>query len=85
MQITDPGPELLQAATQGELPALDRLLMAIQPGIHNLAVRVLGQRDDAADATQEILLKVVTHLASFRNEAARRPAPPCWWLWARAI
>jgi RNA polymerase sigma factor (sigma-70 family) len=33
-------------------------------------VRVLGHRDDAADATQEVLLKVVTHLGSFRAESA---------------
>ena len=42
----------------------------IQPGIYKLAVHVLGHRDDAADATQEILLKVVTHLAGFRGESA---------------
>jgi RNA polymerase sigma factor (sigma-70 family) len=70
MKITDPGPDVLRAATQGDLGAIDRLLDAIQPGIHNLAVRVLCQRDDAADATQEILLKVVTHLSGFRGEAA---------------
>ncbi|HZF79904.1 MAG TPA: RNA polymerase sigma factor [Rubrivivax sp.] len=70
MKISDPGAEVLQAATQGDLAAIDRLLLAIQPGVHNLAVRVLGQRDDAADATQEILLKVVTHLSGFRGEAA---------------
>jgi RNA polymerase sigma factor (sigma-70 family) len=38
--------------------------------VFNLALRVLGQRDDAADATQEILLKIVTHLGGFRGEAA---------------
>jgi len=70
MKITDPGADVLHAATQGDLAALDRLLLAIEPGIHNLAVRVLGHRDDAADATQEILLKVVTHLGSFRGASA---------------
>jgi RNA polymerase sigma factor (sigma-70 family) len=70
MKITDPGAEALAAATTGDLAALDQVLLAIQPGIYNLAVRVLGQRDDAADATQEILLKVVTHLGSFRGESA---------------
>jgi RNA polymerase sigma factor (sigma-70 family) len=70
MKITDPGPELLQAATAGDLAALDRLLLAIQPGVFNLALRLLGRREDAADATQEILLKVTTHLGSFRGEAA---------------
>jgi RNA polymerase sigma factor (sigma-70 family) len=31
---------------------------------------MLGNREDAADATQEILLKVVTHLSSYRAQAA---------------
>jgi len=69
MKITDPGAEVVAAATSGDLAALDQVLHAIQPGIYNLAVRMLGQRDDAADATQEILLRVVTHLGSFRAEA----------------
>ncbi len=43
---------------------------SLQPGVFTLALRVLGHRDDAADATQEILLKIVTHLSRFRGEAA---------------
>ena len=70
MKIEDPGADTLQAATQGDLAAIDRLLLTLQGGVYNLAVRMLGQREDAADATQEILLKVVTHLGSYRGEAA---------------
>ncbi len=70
MKITEPDATLRQAATQGDLAALDRLLALVQPGIYNLAVRMLGNRDDAADATQEILLRLVTHLGSFRGDAA---------------
>lgn len=70
MKITDPGPAVLQGATRGDLAALDAVLLTIQPGVFNLAVRMLGNRDDAADATQEILLKVVTHLGGFRADAA---------------
>jgi RNA polymerase sigma factor (sigma-70 family) len=70
MKIIEPEAALRQAATQGDLAALDRLLATVQPGVYNLAVRMLGHRDDAADATQEILLKIVTHLAGFRGEAA---------------
>lgn len=70
MKIEEPAPELLQAATRGDLGALDTLLAAVQPGLYNLAVRMLGNRDDAAEATQEILLKLVTHLGSFRGESA---------------
>jgi RNA polymerase sigma factor (sigma-70 family) len=70
MKITPPNPETLRAATEGKLAALDQVLLDIQPGVFNLAVRMLGNRDDAADATQEILLKVVTHLGSFRGDSA---------------
>jgi RNA polymerase sigma factor (sigma-70 family) len=76
MKIIEPDAELREAATQGDLAALDRLLATVQPGVYNLAVRMLGNRDDAADATQEILLKLVTHLASFRGDAAFST-----WLW----
>lgn len=70
MKLADPGPDTLQGATAGDLAALDRLLRTLQPGVFNLALRMLGRREDAADATQEILLKVVTHLGSFRGQAA---------------
>jgi RNA polymerase sigma factor (sigma-70 family) len=70
MKISEPSSDLLQRARNGELAAIDALLQAIQPGIFNLAVRMLGNREDAKDATQEILLKITTHLATFRGEAA---------------
>lgn len=70
MKIPDVDTPTLQSAIDGHLGSIDALLLTIQPGIFNLAVRMLGNRDDASDATQEILLKVVTHLASFRAEAA---------------
>lgn len=70
MKIADPGEATIEQATQGNLAAVDAILLAIQPGVFNLAVRMLGNREDAADATQEILLKVVTHMGSFRGQAA---------------
>jgi RNA polymerase sigma factor (sigma-70 family) len=69
MKIPNPSPELLHDCVQGDLHAIDTMLRAIEPAVYNLAVRMLGQRDDAADATQEILLKVVTHLGGFRGQA----------------
>ena len=69
MKIPNPSAELLRACVQGDLNAIDTVLRAIEPAVYNLAVRMLGQRDDAADATQEILLKVVTHLGGFRGQA----------------
>jgi len=70
MKITDVSPALLQRARNGDLAALDAVLQGVQQGVFNLAVRMLGNREDARDASQEILLKVTTHLATFRAEAA---------------
>ncbi len=70
MKISDPGQDVIDLAVEGNLAAVDAILLAVQPGVFNMAVRMLGNRDDAADATQEILLKVVTHLSGFRRQAA---------------
>jgi RNA polymerase sigma factor (sigma-70 family) len=70
MKIAEVDAATLQSALNGQLAAINTLLLAIQPGVFNLAVRMLGNREDASDATQEIMLKVVTHLAGFPAEAA---------------
>ncbi|HJZ61097.1 MAG TPA: sigma-70 family RNA polymerase sigma factor [Miltoncostaeaceae bacterium] len=57
-------------AQVGDRRALDDLVRAVADGIYNLAVRMLWHPEDAEDATQEILVKLVTRLDSFRGEAA---------------
>jgi RNA polymerase sigma factor (sigma-70 family) len=66
----DPDPALVERARNGELLALEALLRLIQQPLYNLAVRMLGRREDAQDATQEILLKITTHLGSWRGESS---------------
>ena len=61
--------ELAQAAGQGDRAALEELVAHIQTRLYNLAVRMLWHPEDAEDATQEILLKIVTHLGTFRGES----------------
>lgn len=61
---------LILRAQGGELVALDALLRWIQAPVSNFAVRMLGRRDDAQDATQQILLKVTTRLGGWRSESA---------------
>jgi RNA polymerase sigma factor (sigma-70 family) len=70
MRIPDLPLAQCRRAANGDFAAMDELLRAIEPGVFNLAVRMLGNLDDARDASQEILLKVVTHLGGFRGEAA---------------
>jgi RNA polymerase sigma factor (sigma-70 family) len=59
----------LEAARAGSLPALDRLLRRHQPWIFSLALRMVWRREVAEDATQEILLKAVTHLGTFEGRS----------------
>lgn len=42
----------------------------MQDLIFNLSLRMLGTVQDAQDASQEILLKVMTHLSSYRGASA---------------
>jgi RNA polymerase sigma factor (sigma-70 family) len=63
---------LVQAAIEGDRRALEALVRRHQGFIYSLAQRMLYSPDDAADATQEILLRIVTNLASYRGEAAFR-------------
>jgi DNA-directed RNA polymerase specialized sigma24 family protein len=48
------------------------VLRAVQRGIFALSVRMLGNVDDARDATQEVLVKVATRLSSFRGDSVLR-------------
>ena len=56
-------------AKAGNLSSLDALLRKHQPWIFNLALRMVWRREVAEDATQEILLKAVTHLSGFEGRS----------------
>lgn len=60
---------LVDLAKEGQRNALEELVRRIQDGIYNLALRSLYLPADAEDATQEILIKVITHLAGFKGES----------------
>ena len=61
---------LVQRATAGDRAALEEVLAGVQDLVFNLSLRMLGTFPDAEDASQEILLRVMTHLSSFRGESA---------------
>jgi RNA polymerase sigma factor (sigma-70 family) len=60
---------LVVGARGGDVDALNTLIESIQGLVHKLAVRMLGHPDDARDASQEILIKIVTGLADFRADS----------------
>jgi RNA polymerase sigma factor (sigma-70 family) len=65
----DPLAPLVPLALAGDRAALEQLCRQLQGPVFRLALRVLGDATEASDATQEILVKLVTHLSQFRGES----------------
>ena len=61
---------LVDQATSGDKDVLETLITGVQDMVFNLSLRMLGTFADAEDATQDILLKMITHLSSFRGDSA---------------
>jgi RNA polymerase sigma factor (sigma-70 family) len=57
--------DLARQALDGDRAAVEQLVRALQGDLYGLALRMLWNREDAEDATQEILVRVVTRLAQF--------------------
>lgn len=60
---------LVKKAVEGDKVALNALLENIQIYIYNISIKILFHPENAKDATQEILIKIVTHLSSFHFES----------------
>jgi RNA polymerase sigma factor (sigma-70 family) len=60
----------VELAQAGNKVALENVIEQIQGRIYGLALRMLWHPEDARDATQEILIRVITHLGGFRRESA---------------
>lgn len=62
--------ELVTLALAGQRDALNELCQRLSSPIYHLCVRGLGDPDLAQDATQEVLIKVITSLSSFEGRSA---------------
>ncbi len=58
---------LIQAALKGDLSAFNELVLTYQSQVYNLAYRIMGERDAAADATQEAFISAYRKLSSYRG------------------
>lgn len=61
---------LVARACQGDVAAFEQLVAAYERKVYNLAYRLTGNPEDAADVAQEALLKVYTSLPEFRGDAS---------------
>lgn len=67
---------LAARAAEGDRRALEEFVARATGDVYNLSLRMLGHPADAEDATQEILVKVITRLGTFRGESSVRT-----WVW----
>ncbi|MEM1212784.1 MAG: sigma-70 family RNA polymerase sigma factor [Planctomycetota bacterium] len=64
--VTDP---VLARAIAGDRHALGVLLSQHQSRLYNTVLRMVSNRDDAAEVTQDVMLKIVQHIGGFRQDA----------------
>jgi RNA polymerase sigma factor (sigma-70 family) len=63
---------LIESATAGDSRALDAVMRAVRGDVYALALRYLWNPQDAKDACQEILIRVLTGLGGSRGKSAFR-------------
>ena len=61
---------LIKRSQKGDSAAFEELALLYQQRIYNTALRMLNHTEDAADVTQEALLKIYRALPKFRWEAS---------------
>lgn len=61
--------ELIASSLKGDKKSLESLIKSVQGLVFNLALRFLWEREDAEDASQEILVKVVTNLSKYNSKS----------------
>lgn len=59
----------IEAAKQGDPRAFNRLVLKWEQRVFNTALRMLHNRDDAAETTQEVFLAAYRNIGRFKQEA----------------
>lgn len=63
---------LVNRVREGDREALETLLMRHQAWIYNIVLRMVYHPQDAEDATQELLIKLLTKLSAFEGRSSFR-------------
>jgi len=75
---------LLARARAGERPAFEQLYRWFERPVFTLALRICGDREEAAEVLQDTMLKVLNRVADFRGCGSGADGSP-FWAWLRQI
>jgi RNA polymerase sigma-70 factor, ECF subfamily len=62
--------QLLSRIAAGDKGALGELLQSHQQRLYNVSLRMVGNRDDAAEIAQDALLKIIEHIGDYNGQCA---------------
>lgn len=60
---------VIQAVLDGDINAYELLVKEYEKNVYNLALRMVGNSEDAADMSQEAFIKAYNSLTSFRGDS----------------
>lgn len=61
---------LLDKAKAGDIAAFEELIEGYQRKIFNIALRIVGNYDDANDLSQEVLIRIFKSIGSFKEQSS---------------
>lgn len=61
---------LVRRSQNGDLEAMERLILKYQGRIYNVILKISGNSDDAAELTQETFVKVIESIEKFRGRSS---------------
>lgn len=61
--------EIIRSVLRGNVNDFEKLVTAYEKNVYNIALRMVGDPEDAADMTQETFIKAYRSLSSFRGDS----------------
>ncbi|NPV69284.1 MAG: sigma-70 family RNA polymerase sigma factor [Firmicutes bacterium] len=68
--MSSPEDNLIAKARSGSVAAFEQLVYAYEKRVYNLALRMMGNPDDASDVAQEAFLRAYSSLREFRGDSS---------------
>lgn len=65
-----PEKELVNKSKNGDMDAFSELIASYEKKIYNIALRMIGNREDAYDIAQEVCIKIYKNINSFKENSS---------------